>query len=88
MEKKKCDEVMRLLSRIVLKGRQLGFFLWIVMQKSDAILLPTNLRENPPVKFVLGNAEKKTYTTAFSTGVDTKEEFLIRSRYLHLSNRS
>ncbi|EME8260953.1 cell division protein FtsK, partial [Enterococcus faecium] len=74
MEKKKRDEVMKLLSQVVLQGRQLGFFLWIVMQKSDATLLPTNLRENLPVKFVLGNAEKQTYTTAFGTGVDTPEK--------------
>ena len=74
MEKKKRDEVMKLLSQVVLQGRQLGFFLWIVMQKSDATLLPTNLRENLPVKFVLGNAKKQTYTTAFGTGVDTPEK--------------
>ncbi|KQU14081.1 cell division protein FtsK [Bacillus sp. Leaf49] len=74
MEKKKRDEVMKLLSQVVLQGRQLGFFLWIVMQKSDATLLPTNLRENMPVKFVLGNAEKQTYTTAFGTGVDVPEK--------------
>jgi len=74
MEKKKRDEVMMLLSQVVLQGRQLGFFLWIVMQKSDATLLPTNLRENLPVKFVLGNAEKQTYTTAFGTGVDIPEK--------------
>lgn len=73
MEKKKRDEVMKLLSQVVLQGRQLGFFLWIVMQKSDATLLPTNLRENLPVKFVLGNAEKQTYTTAFGSGVDIPE---------------
>lgn len=74
MEKKKRDEVMKLLSQVVLQGRQLGFFLWIVMQKSDATLLPTNLRENLPVKFVLGNAENQTYTTAFGTGVDVPEK--------------
>lgn len=78
MEKKKRDEVMKLLSQVVLQGRQLGFFIWIVMQKSDATLLPTNLRENLPVKFVLGNAEKQTYTTAFGSGVDIPEkEFLL-----------
>lgn len=74
MEKKKRDEVMKLLSQVVLQGRQLGFFLWIVMQKSDATLLPTNLRENLPVKFVLGNAEKQTYTTAFGNGIDIPEK--------------
>ncbi|WP_281512695.1 FtsK/SpoIIIE domain-containing protein [Mammaliicoccus vitulinus] len=70
LEKKKRDEVSKLLSQVILQGRQLGFFLWIVMQKSDATLLPTNLRENLPVKFVLGNAEKQTYTTAFGSGID------------------
>ncbi len=65
---------MKLLSQVVLQGRQLGFFLWIVMQKSDASLLPTNLRENLPVKFVLGNAESQTYTTAFGNGVDIPEK--------------
>lgn len=77
MEKKKRDEVMKLLSQVVLQGRQLGFFLWIVMQKSDATLLPTNLRENLPVKFVLGNAEKQTYTTAFGNGVDIPEKNFV-----------
>lgn len=76
MDKKKRDEVMKLLSQVVLQGRQLGFFIWIVMQKSDATLLPTNLRENLPVKFVLGNAEKQTYTTAFGAGVDIPEKEL------------
>lgn len=74
LEKKTRDKVMKLLSQVVLQGRQLGFFLWIVMQKSDATLLPTNLRENLPVKFVLGNAERQTYTTAFGTGVDIPEK--------------
>lgn len=74
LEKKKRDEVTKLLSQVILQGRQLGFFLWIVMQKSDASLLPTNLRENLPVKFVLGNAEKQTYVTAFGTGVDIPEK--------------
>lgn len=74
MEKKKRDEVMMLLSQIILQGRQLGFFLWIVMQKSDATLLPTNLRNNLPIKFVLGNAEKETYTTAFGPGAVIPEK--------------
>lgn len=74
LEKKKRDEVTKLLSQVVLQGRQLGFFLWIIMQKSDATLLPTNLRENLPVKFVLGNAEKQTYVTAFGAGVDIPEK--------------
>lgn len=74
MEKKKRDEVMKLISQVVLQGRQLGFFIWFVMQKSDSNQLPTYIRENLPVKFVIGNAEKQTYVTAFGPGVDIKEK--------------
>lgn len=74
MEKKKRDEVMKLISQVVLQGRQLGFFIWFVMQKSDSNQLPTYIRENLPVKFVIGNAEKQTYVTTFGPGVDIKEK--------------
>src|SRR5699024_11672278 len=74
MEKKKRDEVTKLLSQVILQGRQLGLFLWIAMQKSDASLLPTNLRENLPIKFVLGNLEKQTYITASGSGLDIPEK--------------
>ncbi|SDR14555.1 hypothetical protein [Virgibacillus salinus] len=73
-DKKKRDEVMSLISQVVLQGRQLGFFIWFVMQKSDSNLIPTYIRENLPVKFVIGNAETQTNKTAFGTGVDTKEK--------------
>lgn len=74
MEKKKRDGVMKLLSQVVLQGRALGFFYYFIMQKSDATQLPTYLRENLPIKFVLGNAEKQTYITAFGTGVDIPDK--------------
>ncbi|MGF3226755.1 FtsK/SpoIIIE domain-containing protein [Facklamia sp. P12932] len=73
-EKKKRDEVMSLISQVVLEGRQIGFFIWFVMQKSDSNLIPTYIRENLPVKFVIGNAEKQTYITAFGPGIDIKEK--------------
>ncbi|PTE37741.1 cell division protein FtsK [Staphylococcus equorum] len=72
-EKKKRDEVMTLISSIILEGRQLGFFIWFVMQKSDSHLIPTYIRENIPVKFVLGNSEKQTYVTAFGPDIDVRE---------------
>lgn len=68
--KKERDEVESLLSGIVLQGRQLGFFLYFVMQKSDSTNLPTYIRENLPVKFVLSNAEPQTYITTFGSGVE------------------
>jgi len=70
MDKKHRDEVNKLISQIVLQGRQLGFFLFIVMQKSDSTSLPTMIRDNLPLKIVLGNAEQQTYVTAFGTGVE------------------
>lgn len=69
MDKKHRDEVNKLISQVVLQGRQLGFFLFIVMQKSDSSSLPTMIRDNLPLKIVLGNAEQQTYVTAFGTGV-------------------
>jgi len=74
MEKKKREEVMALISGVILKGRQLGFFIWFVMQKSDSHLIPTNIRENIPVKFVMGNSEHQTYVTTFGTGFNIKEK--------------
>lgn len=73
MEKKKRDEVMKLIASVILEGRQLGFFIWFVMQKSDSHLIPTYIRENIPVKFVLGNSEKQTYVTAFGPDINVKE---------------
>lgn len=64
------DEVMSYLRNIVLMGAQLGCFVIIVMQKSDATSLPTMLRDNLTFKCVLGNAEETTYQTTFGTGVE------------------
>lgn len=68
-DKKTRDKVNALLSEIILQGRQLGFFLLIIMQKSDANLLSTSLRDNIPLKIVLGASEKQTYVTAYGTGI-------------------
>lgn len=69
-DKKTRDKVNGLMSEVILQGRQLGFFMLIVMQKSDASLISTSLRDNIPLKIVLGNSEQQTYVTAFGTGVD------------------
>ncbi len=58
------DKVMSLLKDIVLMGAQLGFFMVVVMQKSDSTSLPTMIRDSLTFKIVLGNAEDTTYTTA------------------------
>ena len=69
-EKKVRDEINANLAKITLQGRQLGCFLWGIMQKSDSKLISTVIRENMPIKIVLGNSESQTYTTSFGTGVD------------------
>lgn len=70
MDKKKRDEINAILRSIVLKGRQLGFFIWIVMQKSDASDIPTAIRDNLPWKVVLGTATNTTYMTTFEHAAD------------------
>lgn len=69
-DKKTRDHVNSLISSIVLKGRQSGFFVWIVMQQAGSNNIPTYVRDNLPQKIVLGNAEQQTYVTAFGAGVD------------------
>lgn len=69
-DKKQRDHVNSLIAQIVLKGRQSGFFLWIVMQQAGSNNIPTFIRDNLPWKVVLGNAEDQTYVTAFGQGVD------------------
>lgn len=64
------DRVAMILRNIVFQGRQLGFFLWSIMQKSDAKDIPTAIRDNLPWKVVLGLAEDTTYMTAFEHSAD------------------
>lgn len=69
-DKKFKDEFAARITEIVLQGRQLGFFIYIAMQKSDAALIDTAVRENLPLIVVLGNAQPQTVVTAFGTGAD------------------
>ena len=69
-DKKIRDHANSLISSIVLRGRQSGFFLWIVMQQAGSNNIPTFIRDNLPWKVVLGNAEDQTYVTAFGAGAD------------------
>lgn len=75
-EKKQRDYVNYLISEIVLKGRQEGFFLWAVMQQAGSNNIPTFVRDNLPWKVVLGNAEDQTYNTAFGAGVEIPQRKL------------
>lgn len=72
-DKKQRDHVNSMVSQIVLKGRQAGCFLWVVMQQAGSDNIPTYIRDNLPWKVVLGNAEKQTYVTAFGAGTKIPE---------------
>lgn len=69
-DKKTRDHVQSMIGRIILEGRQLGFHIWITMQKSDSSIITTAFRDNLTLKIVLGNAEDTTYTTTFGQGAD------------------
>lgn len=68
-EKKIRDKVKSMLYQIILMGRQSGFFIFAILQKSDATIIDTAIRDNLPLKIVLGNAEQQTYVTTFGAGV-------------------
>lgn len=69
-DKKRRDEVEELLRNVILMGRQLGFYMWIAMQKSDSSDIPTAIRDNLPLKICLGNAPSTTLMTVFGRSAD------------------
>lgn len=69
-DKKRRDEVEELLRNVILMGRQLGFYMWIAMQKSDSSDIPTAIRDNLPWKVCLGNAPATTLMTIFGHAAD------------------
>lgn len=64
------DEVSSMLSDIVLLGRQLGMFLFLIMQSAPTNNIPTIIRDQLVFKCVLGNSDDSTYTVAFGAGVE------------------
>ena len=69
-DKRRREEVEEILRNVVLMGRQLGFFAWICMQKSDSSDIPTAIRDNLPLKVCLGNAPATTLMTIFGHAAD------------------
>lgn len=67
--KEKQNKANSTINLLILEGRQLGCHLIIAMQKSDATILPTHLRENLLFSVVLGNSGEQTYITAFGNEI-------------------
>lgn len=69
MEKKDVrDQAMKIITNIILEGRQLGCFIILALQKSDADIVNTLVRDQMIFKCVLGDSEDLTYVTAFGQG--------------------
>ena len=67
--KERQNKAMATINLLILEGRQLGVHLIIAMQKSDATILPTHLRENLLFSLVLGNSGEQTYKTGFGNEI-------------------
>lgn len=65
LDREQNKRVTALLRQVVLKGRQLGFFIWLVMQKAKAEDIDSSVRDCTALKMVLGNATDMIYQTVF-----------------------
>jgi len=70
LPKSEKDFINNLIANCVRIGRQLGCFLWVIMQKSDATTITTEVRDNLICKIVLGMAEPTTYLTTFGANAN------------------
>lgn len=75
-----------LLNEIILQGRQLGFFVILAMQQSNAQLINTNLREQFGFVCVMGSSGKQTYVTAFGPDIAIPHRVLVTGQGWFKSN--
>ena len=69
-DKKVRDEVSSILSDIVLMGRAVGAFLFMVMQSAPSTQIPTYIRDQMVWKVVMGNSDRSTYTVTFDSATE------------------
>lgn len=65
LEKKEREYVVSLIKKIVLKGRQAGFFLVLACQRPDAKYLGDGIRDQFGFRLALGNMSDSGYTMMF-----------------------
>lgn len=87
LPKKEWEEVISVLKRIVLLGRQAGFFLILACQRPDAKYLPDGIRGQFGFRVALGNMEDSGYTMMFGSSEKNfvQKDFLGRG-YVKLWN--
>lgn len=69
LKKADRDRVIGQLQDIIFMGRQLGYYLVLVLQKTDATVIPTSVRDNMSFRICLGRNDVTTYQTVFGSGV-------------------
>ena len=69
-KKTERDKIMGQLQEIIFMGRQLGCYLILILQKTDATTIPTSIRDNMGFRIVLGQNDATTYQTTFGTSSD------------------
>ena len=75
LQKKEAEEVISYLQKIVLLGRQAGFFVILSCQRPDAKYLPDGVRDQFGLRIALGAMTDSGYTMMFGT---TEKQFITK----------
>ncbi|WP_115595587.1 helicase HerA domain-containing protein [Anaerococcus octavius] len=70
LDKKQRDKIESMLNEIVFMGRQIGFFLVLILQRFTADTVPKEITEQLVTRIVLGDSDDLTYRTLFSPSVN------------------
>lgn len=87
LPKKEWEEVISALKKIVLLGRQAGFFVILSCQRPDAKYMPDGIRDQFGLRIALGMMESSGYTMIFgSTEKQFVEKDIVGRGYVKLWN--
>ena len=75
LPKKEAEEVISYLQKIILLGRQAGFFVVLSCQRPDAKYLPDGVRDQFGLRIALGAMKDSGYTMMFGT---TEKQFVAK----------
>lgn len=84
-DKKLNDEVMKRLSEIILKGRQMGVFCILSTQQPNAESIPTHLRDNLSLRVSLGSLSSEGYRMLFGNGYSLRNIDGLGVGYIYIN---
>lgn len=70
LDKKERDRIESMLADVVFMGRQIGFFVVLVLQRFASETVPREITEQLVLRIVLGDSDDLTYRTLFSPSVN------------------